>query len=723
MILLELGGRGLAARSSSNCPPPAGGGRSSPFGSSSRSERLAERSEAAPEAAFAATHRACCGAVALLYIPAQSALESAAQPDETNGFMLRGIHKASANWLGRAVMGVRARLLIASASRSGASATFSAASAARRGQGRQHRDPARARSASSTRTGCSSSAARSAARSRRPGPRARPRPAVAAASSWPRPRSTSGRGAGAQCLGRRDRPHASPTIPASKGATASSTARASSSLRNDRLHRSAVRRRAAAAHRCASSSSSIVGGDAAGAESRAGSRPTASRTRSARIEYVMLGRRRRATSRRRRRRSSPSISRSARSCSARRNTARSRRGADAEPIWRSSDRDFRRRCAESATTRPPVALRARRSGGIIQQIVFPTWRRPRPRPTSSLRTARRSRRWPPSAGSRTATSISAPSARPAVVDRAVADAAFALKEGEVSAPVQGALRHRASSSVEDRARQDRPFEEVAADVKRDIAARARQGRDHRTCTTRSRTSALGGATLADAARKFNLTPRTIEAIDRTAGRQAGNAGRRPAAERRCAVRGVRRRCRRRERAAAGAQQRRLRLVRRDGDHAGARPHARRSQGRGRARAGATTRSPTRLTDQGRPRCWTRSRPGDIVRGRCRGRAAQVECRGRASSAAAADGALARPSTRDLQDAAKAGRRRAEGASADRTDRVSRDRDQGAAARSRRPPTPSASTKRCATRIAEDLIAQYHRAAAKRDRRQRQSRAR
>ena len=45
--------------------------------------------------------------------------------------MLRGLRKASSNWLGRAVMGVVLGL-IASASASGASATFSAASASRR---------------------------------------------------------------------------------------------------------------------------------------------------------------------------------------------------------------------------------------------------------------------------------------------------------------------------------------------------------------------------------------------------------------------------------------------------------------------------------------------------------------------------------------------------------------------------------------------------------------
>ncbi len=59
-------------------------------------------------------------------------------------------------------------------------------------------------------------------------------------------------------------------------------------------------------------------------------------------------------------------------------------------------------------------------------------------------------------------------------------------------------------------------------------------------------------------------------------------------------------------------------------------------------------------------------------------------------------------SRRRKDARRQRRRR----EPDRADRVSRHRDQGAAARSARPPTPSASTRRCSTRIAEDLLAQY-----------------
>ena len=41
-----------------------------------------------------------------LYIRAAIGPECGRSPNKTNGFMLRGIHKASSNWIGRAVMGV-----------------------------------------------------------------------------------------------------------------------------------------------------------------------------------------------------------------------------------------------------------------------------------------------------------------------------------------------------------------------------------------------------------------------------------------------------------------------------------------------------------------------------------------------------------------------------------------------------------------------------------------
>jgi peptidyl-prolyl cis-trans isomerase D len=109
----------------------------------------------------------------------------------------------------------------------------------------------------------------------------------------------------------------------------------------------------------------------------------------------------------------------------------------------------------------------------------------------------------------------------AVIDRAVADAAFALKEGETSAPVQGrfgvVLLHVAKVEPE----QVRSFEEVAPDLKKAIA------------TERAKSQILSvydkiedvrseGKTLADAAAALKLQSRTVE-LDRSGHDPSGAA--------------------------------------------------------------------------------------------------------------------------------------------------------------------------------------------------------
>src|SRR4029079_15938116 len=59
-------------------------------------------------------------------------------------------------------------------------------------------------------------------------------------------------------------------------------------------------------------------------------------------------------------------------------------------------------------------------------------------------------------------------AKTAVVDRDVANTAFALKSGEVSAPVQGRFGIAIVKVDAIEAGQMRPFEEVAAELKRDM---------------------------------------------------------------------------------------------------------------------------------------------------------------------------------------------------------------------------------------------------------------
>ena len=180
------------------------------------------------------------------------------------------------------------------------------------------------------------------------------------------------------------------------------------------------------------------------------------------------------------------------------------------------DRSVRRRSEEGLS---PTAGRAtrRRSAAISSRSCSRTWRRPRPPPTSSPR-ARPSRRSPPSAGSRTATSISARWPRSAMVDRAVADAAFALKAGEVSAPVKGRFgivlvtvdqdragndqavrggRRRDQARHRDRARQERDRQRARQD-----RGRAARRRDARRRGARSSTSSRARSRRSTAAARI-----------------------------------------------------------------------------------------------------------------------------------------------------------------------------------------------------------------------------
>ena len=105
-------------------------------------------------------------------------------------------------------------------------------------------------------------------------------------------------------------------------------------------------------------------------------------------------------------------------------------------------------------------------------------------------------------------------AKSAVVDRDVADAAFKLKAGEVSAPVQGRFGIAIVKVESIEPAKTRSFEEIAPELKRDLALE-RAKNDITTVEEKVEDERLGGATLADAARKFKLNPRTIEAIDRS----------------------------------------------------------------------------------------------------------------------------------------------------------------------------------------------------------------
>jgi peptidyl-prolyl cis-trans isomerase D len=105
-------------------------------------------------------------------------------------------------------------------------------------------------------------------------------------------------------------------------------------------------------------------------------------------------------------------------------------------------------------------------------------------------------------------------AKSAMVDQPLADAAFALKQGDVSPPVEGRFGVAIVTVLGIEPEKTQPLDQVAGDIKRDMATeRARnQTADIRDKIEDER---LGGATLAEIAKKFNLTTRTIEAVDRT----------------------------------------------------------------------------------------------------------------------------------------------------------------------------------------------------------------
>jgi peptidyl-prolyl cis-trans isomerase D len=105
-------------------------------------------------------------------------------------------------------------------------------------------------------------------------------------------------------------------------------------------------------------------------------------------------------------------------------------------------------------------------------------------------------------------------AKAAMVDRAVAEAAFALKEGEASQPVQGRFGTAIVRVTKIEPETVRGFEQVAPEIKRELATdRARQEIQARY--NKIEDERAGGAQLAELAQKLGLTAHTIEAIDRS----------------------------------------------------------------------------------------------------------------------------------------------------------------------------------------------------------------
>ena len=101
-----------------------------------------------------------------------------------------------------------------------------------------------------------------------------------------------------------------------------------------------------------------------------------------------------------------------------------------------------------------------------------------------------------------------------MIDRTVADAAFALKEGEVSAPVQGRFGPALVRVLKIEPEQVRPFQEVAGEIKQELAT-ARAKAEMLKIYDKVEDARGEGKTLAEAAENLKLPVRTIAAIDRS----------------------------------------------------------------------------------------------------------------------------------------------------------------------------------------------------------------
>jgi peptidyl-prolyl cis-trans isomerase D len=118
----------------------------------------------------------------------------------------------------------------------------------------------------------------------------------------------------------------------------------------------------------------------------------------------------------------------------------------------------------------------------------------------------------------------------AVIDRAAADAAFALKEGEVSAPVQGRFGTVLVQVLKIEPEQVRSLEQVAGELKQELAA-ARAKSEIFDLYNKIEDARAEGKSLAEAAANLKLEARTVEAVDRSGRDAAGTPVKLPDAER------------------------------------------------------------------------------------------------------------------------------------------------------------------------------------------------
>jgi peptidyl-prolyl cis-trans isomerase D len=104
-------------------------------------------------------------------------------------------------------------------------------------------------------------------------------------------------------------------------------------------------------------------------------------------------------------------------------------------------------------------------------------------------------------------------AKSSIIDRAVADAAFALKDGGTSAPVQGRFGVSLVHVVKIEPEQIRPLAEIAPEIKKAIATQ-RAKKDIQSVYDKIEDVRSEGHTLAEAAASLKLAARSVE-LDRS----------------------------------------------------------------------------------------------------------------------------------------------------------------------------------------------------------------
>jgi peptidyl-prolyl cis-trans isomerase D len=101
-----------------------------------------------------------------------------------------------------------------------------------------------------------------------------------------------------------------------------------------------------------------------------------------------------------------------------------------------------------------------------------------------------------------------------IIDKAVADAAFALKDGEVSAPTQGQFGVAIVTVLKIEPEEAKSFADVAPQLRKELATE-RAKADVNTIHDKIEDDRAGGTSLEEAAQKLKLPVRTFEAIDRS----------------------------------------------------------------------------------------------------------------------------------------------------------------------------------------------------------------